>query len=68
MTSLQETSFHISGRAATTALFDRLGRHTGTHVLDVGSFSADRPVSGPDRHAQITGVDVTPEFVEVAAS
>lgn len=59
--------FHIGGRAATTALFDQLGWQTGMHVLDVGS-----GIGGParylarHRHAQVTGVDLTPEFVEVA--
>jgi len=59
--------FHIGGRAATTALFDQVDWRPGMHVLDVGS-----GIGGParylarHRHAQVTGVDLTPEFVEVA--
>jgi ubiquinone/menaquinone biosynthesis C-methylase UbiE len=59
--------FHIGGRAATAALFDQVDWRPGMHVLDVGS-----GIGGParylarHRHAQVTGVDLTPEFVEVA--
>lgn len=59
--------FHIGGRAATLALFDQLGWRPGLRVLDVGC-----GVGGPARYlarhrgARVTGVDLTPEFVEVA--
>lgn len=59
--------FHIGGREATSALFDQVDWRPGMHVLDVGS-----GIGGParylarHRHARVTGVDLTPEFVEVA--
>jgi SAM-dependent methyltransferase len=59
--------FHIGGRAATSALFDQLAWRPGVHVLDVGC-----GIGGPSRYlarhrdARVTGVDLTPEFVEVA--
>lgn len=59
--------FHIGGRAATVALFDQLGWRPGVRVLDVGC-----GIGGPARYlarhrgARVTGVDLTPEFVEVA--
>jgi SAM-dependent methyltransferase len=59
--------FHIGGRAATSALFDQLGWRPGVQVMDVGC-----GIGGPARYlarhreARVTGVDLTPEFVEVA--
>ena len=59
--------FHIGGRAATSALFDQLGWRPGVQVVDVGC-----GIGGPARYlarhreARVTGVDLTPEFVEVA--
>jgi ubiquinone/menaquinone biosynthesis C-methylase UbiE len=59
--------FHVGGRAATSALFDQLGWRPGVQVVDVGC-----GIGGPARYlarhreARVTGVDLTPEFVEVA--
>lgn len=59
--------FHIGGVAATEALLDPLGIGAGTRVLDLGS-----GIGGPARHiqarygAQVTGIDLTPEFVDTA--
>jgi SAM-dependent methyltransferase len=59
--------FHIGGRAATAEFFEKLGLKAGMHVLDIGS-----GLGGPARFAaralgcQVTGIDLTPEYVEVA--
>lgn len=59
--------FHIGGRAATSALFGQLAWRPSVQVLDVGC-----GIGGPARYlarhrdARVTGVDLTPEFVEVA--
>ena len=59
--------FHIGGREATSALFDQLDWRPGVQVLDVGC-----GIGGPARYlarhrgARVTGVDLAPEFVEVA--
>ena len=58
---------HLGGRPASLALFDQCGFAKGMHLLDVGS-----GLGGPARAcafakgANVTGVDLTPEFVEVA--
>ena len=59
--------FHIGGRAATAEFFEKLGLKSGMHVLDIGS-----GLGGPARFAaqalgcQVTGIDLTSEYVEVA--
>ncbi|MFO1140950.1 MAG: class I SAM-dependent methyltransferase [Amaricoccus sp.] len=59
--------FHIGGAEATAALLDRLEIGSETRVLDVGS-----GIGGPARtiaaryRARVTGVDLTPDFVETA--
>lgn len=59
--------FHVGGRVATAEFFEKLGLKSGTHVLDIGS-----GLGGPARFAaqaygcQVTGIDLTPEYVEVA--
>lgn len=59
--------FHIGGEEATAALLDQLDIDAGTRVLDIGS-----GIGGPvrmiaARHgADVTGIDLTPEFVETA--
>lgn len=56
--------FHIGGRVATQHLFDHLGIRAGQQVLDIGC-----GIGGPARFAsqqygaQVTGVDLTAEFV-----
>jgi SAM-dependent methyltransferase len=59
--------FHIGGAEATDALLDRLEIGPETKVLDIGS-----GIGGPARHvalrhgASVTGIDLTPAFVEAA--
>ena len=61
--------FHIGGRPATKHLGDQIDLPHGAHVLDVGS-----GVGGPSRYFaaergwKVEGVDLTPEYVEVATS
>lgn len=59
--------FHIGGLQATEALLDQLRIDGSTRVLDIGA-----GIGGAARHiaarygAPVTGVDLTPEFVETA--
>lgn len=59
--------FHIGGVQATNDLLDQLEIGPETRVLDIGS-----GIGGPARHmtarhgAKVTGIDLTPEFVETA--
>jgi ubiquinone/menaquinone biosynthesis C-methylase UbiE len=61
--------FHIRGRAATLEIIDALGLTADSHVLDLGS-----GLGGPARTlaeltgCTVTGVDLTPEFCEVATA
>ena len=61
--------FHLGGPAATAALATDLGLGPELHLLDVGC-----GVGGPARHiaaaqgCRVTGIDLTAEFVEAAAS
>jgi len=60
--------FHIGGIQATNDLLDQLSIGPETKVLDIGS-----GIGGPARHissrygATLTGIDLTPEFVETAS-
>ena len=60
--------FHIRGRQATVELGEALGLTAGQDVLDVGS-----GIGGASRYfastcgARITGIDLTPEYCELAA-
>lgn len=59
--------FHIGGRAATTALCDRLGIGPESDVLDIGC-----GIGGAARHlastvgCQVTGIDLVPGYIDVA--
>jgi ubiquinone/menaquinone biosynthesis C-methylase UbiE len=60
--------FHLGGREATKALADFMKLRTGMHLLDVGC-----GIGGPARYfaergCQVTGIDLTEEFVCVAES
>ncbi|MEU0092436.1 class I SAM-dependent methyltransferase [Kribbella sp. NPDC006257] len=61
--------FHIRGRAATLEIMEALGLTADSHVLDLGS-----GLGGPARTlaeltgCTITGIDLTPEFCEVATA
>ena len=57
--------FHIGGRRASEDFLDQLGFSAQTHVLDVGC-----GLGGPARFvasrygSRVTGIDLTPEYVE----
>jgi ubiquinone/menaquinone biosynthesis C-methylase UbiE len=59
--------FHIGGGEATAALFAQIAPAAGAQWLDIGS-----GLGGPARHlalaygCQVTGIDLTAEYVEVA--
>lgn len=59
--------FHVGGRPATTQLCDELGLTPQSSVLDIGS-----GIGGTARFISstfgcaVTGIDITPEYVEVA--
>lgn len=61
--------FHIRGRAASVEIIDALALTADAHVLDLGS-----GLGGPARTlveltgCTVTGVDLTPEFCEVATA
>jgi SAM-dependent methyltransferase len=60
--------FHVGGAAATKELAAQLGLRPGMAVLDIGS-----GLGGPARQmagfgCHVTGIDLTPEYVEVAES
>ena len=61
--------FHIGGRQATVELVDQLDLHPGLRVLDVGSGLGGTARYLARRHAvEVTGLDLTAEYVHVAAS
>ncbi|MBV8540303.1 MAG: class I SAM-dependent methyltransferase [Pseudonocardiales bacterium] len=61
--------FHIGGRAATVELADRLDLCPGLRVLDIGSGLGGTARHLARRHAvEVTGLDLTAEYVHVAAS
>ena len=59
--------FHVGGLEATEGLIDQMPLTPDMHVLDIGS-----GLGGPARliagrtGARVTGIDLTPEFVEIA--
>ena len=59
--------FHIGGRAATENLLESAGLAAGSRVLDIGSGvgGTARYLSEQGSHT-VVGVDLTPEYVEVA--
>lgn len=59
--------FHIGGAEATDALLDPLGITPRTRVLDIGSGIGGTARHIASRHgARVTGIDLTPAFVETA--
>ena len=59
--------FHLRGRAATEELAAWLELGAGNRVLDVGSGIGGTSRYLADRfHADVTGLDLTPEYCEVA--
>jgi ubiquinone/menaquinone biosynthesis C-methylase UbiE len=60
--------FHVGGRESTQALADFVELRPGMHLLDVGC-----GIGGPARYfaergCQVTGVDLSDEFIQVAES
>jgi SAM-dependent methyltransferase len=61
--------FHIGGRKATVELLNQLDLHPALRVLDVGSGLGGTARYLARRHVvEVTGVDLTAEYVEVATS
>lgn len=61
--------FHIGGRSATVELADQLDLRPGLRVLDVGSGLGGAARYLARQHAaEVTGLDLTMEYVQVAAS
>ena len=61
-------NFHLGGRESTEALAPFMDLRPGMHLLDVGC-----GIGGParyfaERECQVTGIDLTEEFVQVAES
>jgi len=59
--------FHIGGRKATTYAVDKMSLRGDEHVLDVGCGigGAVRYVAA-EKGCQVTGIDLTPEFIDTA--
>lgn len=61
--------FHVGGRAATLALTDALGLHSGQSVLDIGCGLGGTARLMATRHrVHVTGIDLTAEYIEVGNS
>lgn len=57
--------FHIGGRVATEGFLDQLGITRDHHVLDIGCGLGGGSRFAAQRYGcRVTGVDVTPEYVE----
>ena len=58
--------FHIGGRIASERFFSRLGFTKGQNILDIGAGIGGGARFAADRFGvNVTGVDLTPEYVEV---
>jgi ubiquinone/menaquinone biosynthesis C-methylase UbiE len=59
--------FHIGGRQATIDFADELGIGPGLHLLDVGSgLGGASRYFADERGCEVTGIDLTEEYVRVA--
>lgn len=59
--------FHMGGRAATAHVIGLMDIAPGAHVLDVGSgLGGVARYLAAERGAQVTGIDLTPEYVDIA--
>ena len=57
---------HAGGVAATQHTLERLGLERGTRLLDVGCGIGGPSRLGATYDAEVTGIDLTPEFVDAA--
>jgi ubiquinone/menaquinone biosynthesis C-methylase UbiE len=61
--------FHIGGRAATKDFLDQLDIAAQDHVLDVGcGLGGASRFAAQEYGCQVTGIDLTPEYVETGAA
>jgi SAM-dependent methyltransferase len=61
--------FHIRGRAASLEMVESLGLTAGSHVLDLGSgLGGSARTLAELTGCTVTGVDLTPEFCELATA
>ncbi|MEM7094664.1 MAG: class I SAM-dependent methyltransferase [Actinomycetota bacterium] len=61
------SEFHVGGRAATLDVIEHLGLSSSSHVLDLGSgLGGTARLIASRTGARVTGIDLTPEFVDVA--
>ncbi len=61
--------FHIGGRQATVEFADQLGLRPGLELLDIGSgFGGPARYFAHHRKCRVTGIDLTDEYVRVAAA
>jgi ubiquinone/menaquinone biosynthesis C-methylase UbiE len=61
--------FHIGGRQATVEFADQLGLRPGMALLDIGSgFGGPARYFAHHRQCRVTGIDLTDEYVRVAAA
>src|SRR5687768_12755513 len=58
---------HAGGAAATQHVLDRLDVGSGLRLLDVGSGIGGPARMAAAKGADVTGIDLTPEFVESAS-
>jgi len=59
--------FHVRGREATVELARRAALKPGSHVLDVGcGLGGSARYLAAERQCQVTGIDLTQEYVDVA--
>lgn len=61
--------FHIGGREATVEFAEQMGTRPGMHLLDIGSgLGGASRYFAHERGCRVTGVDLTEDYVRVAAS
>jgi ubiquinone/menaquinone biosynthesis C-methylase UbiE len=59
---------HAGGAAATKQVLDRVGLDPGTRLLDVGCGIGGTSRMAAMAGAEVTGIDLTPDFIEAARS